>query len=56
MEIVRLIKGKNHADSSRFPFWIGLYRGRAAGYLDLAIHDPAPRLRRALKEAANVGR
>jgi glycosyltransferase involved in cell wall biosynthesis len=36
MRLVAAIKGNKHPDAKRFPFWIGLYRSRAAGYRDLA--------------------
>jgi glycosyltransferase involved in cell wall biosynthesis len=40
IELIGVIKGKNHPLASRFPFWTGLYRERANGYLDLARKNP----------------
>jgi hypothetical protein len=38
--LIGRIKGKNHPQASRFPFWTGLCRERARGYWDLARKNP----------------
>jgi len=36
LRVAAAVKGRNHRDAARFPFWIRLHRSRAAGYRDLA--------------------
>ncbi|MGA2232691.1 MAG: glycosyltransferase, partial [Tepidisphaeraceae bacterium] len=44
IKFVGKLKGPNHPDAGRFPFWYDLFRNRAAGYFDLARNDPAGKL------------
>jgi hypothetical protein len=37
-----------HPHAARYPAWAAQYEGQAAGYLDMALHDPAQRLERSL--------
>jgi GT2 family glycosyltransferase len=37
-----------HPHAARYPAWAAQYNGQAAGYLDMALHDPAGRLERSL--------
>jgi GT2 family glycosyltransferase len=37
-----------HPHAARYPAWAAQYKGQAAGYLDMALHDPAQRLERSL--------
>jgi GT2 family glycosyltransferase len=37
-----------HPHTARYPAWAAQYNGQAAGYLEMALHDPAGRLERTL--------
>ena len=48
MSLVGWMKGKKHPQASRFGFWSARYRAEAAGYLEMAVRQPARRLEKVL--------
>jgi len=48
MTMVGWMKGKKHPQASRFGFWSARYRAEAAGYLEMAMRQPARRLEKVL--------
>jgi glycosyltransferase involved in cell wall biosynthesis len=51
IRMIGKVKGSHHPDAGRFPFWYDLFRNRAAGYFDLAWHDPAGKLAASIERA-----
>jgi glycosyltransferase involved in cell wall biosynthesis len=53
MRLVGWLKGKAHPQAGRFGFWSARYRNEAAGYLDMALHNPGPRLEKILRSESD---
>jgi len=51
MQLLQWLRPR-HPHAARYPAWAAQYNGQAAGYLEMALHDPAGRLERALHRAA----